>query len=784
MRATIHQLANGLTIYISPDRTQPLISAHIVVRAGSRTDPPDSTGLAHYLEHMLFKGTSDLGTLDGEAERPHIEKIASLYDSLYAEKDEARRTALLAAIDSETQASSKWLVPNELDRITATMGFRGMNAMTSEDWTMYLVELPANRLDHWARMEAARLNQPVFRLFLPELEAVYEEKNQSIDSPEERAFEMLHRLLFPKHPYGTQTTIGDAAHLRNPAYRHMVEYFRRWYVPSNMAVVLSGDVEPATAIPLLQRHFGGWQGRAVEPPPPAELPPLAGRTHAALQAEGEEQVFLSWQTVAGGHDDELAVTVMDLLMSDSRAGFINSELVLPQKIPGGGSFNEFRSEAGNWVLYGTARDGQRLQDVEAMLLATIGKLKAGQFDDKDLAAAILNEDIREKRALEINGARAMRMAQSFVRREPWQDVANRSKRLRALTKADIMRVANRYLGPNFAVVYRNKGKLDRPKLPKPRISPIAMDASRQSPFARALGELPVTAIEPRFLHEGADYQRAKLPAGKLLAARNPNNDLFSLSYHFDLGSRREPLLCHAIDVQQKAGAGPLSASALQKELYALGATVWVACGVHESVVQVEGPDALMEPILALVERWFRAPRFEQTDVDKRLASVLTERRNQLEDPRMAAQALSNFADFGKRSFYLAQPSNATLAAARADQLKHLLNAFPDHQHRTLYFGPRPIEAAAKVIGFGENHRQVPAPQPVQYTRPTAPTIYLLDRDLAQAQLSLSFAAGPMKKQDLGTSMALSHYVGGGMHSLTFQEIREARGLAYSVHAAH
>jgi len=307
----------------------------------------------------------------------------------------------------------------------------------------------------------------------------------------------------------------------------------------------------------------------------AKIPPLAGRVFAEIKAEGEEQILIGWQTVPAGHEDELAVTVMDLLMADSRSGLINSELVLPQKIPAGGSHPSFLNEAGQWILYGTARDGQRLEEIERLLLETVDKLKAGVFDQADLAAAILNEDVREKRELESNRPRAMRMATAFVRGEPWQQVATRGKRLRALRKADIVRVANRYLGNGFAVVYRRKGKLDRPKLTKPRITPIEMDATRESPFAKEVALLAAPPIEPQWLRPGVDYHRAKLPAGKVLATPNPRNDLFSVTYGFELGHRRLPLLCFAIDVQQAAGAGTLSAAAFQKQLYALGALVSV-----------------------------------------------------------------------------------------------------------------------------------------------------------------------------------------------------------------
>ena len=183
-KTTIHRLSNGMTVYLSPDAQEPSIVAHIAVRAGSRNDPQQSTGLAHYLEHMLFKGTTRLGSLDYDKEKPHLERIASLYGEL--RKPGADRDHVLREIDSETQKSAEFAVPNELDQLYARIGVTGLNAFTDNDATVYISRIPKNRLAQWARIEVQRYSDAVFRLFWPELEAVYEEKNRALDNPNRR----------------------------------------------------------------------------------------------------------------------------------------------------------------------------------------------------------------------------------------------------------------------------------------------------------------------------------------------------------------------------------------------------------------------------------------------------------------------------------------------------------------------------------------------------------------------------------------------------------------------
>jgi predicted Zn-dependent peptidase len=781
MGVTISRLDNGLSVYISTDHTQPRISTRIVVRAGSRHDPADSTGLAHYLEHMLFKGTSKLGALDAAAEQPHLAAIEQLYARRFVEKDEGKRALLLAEIDRETQACAPSIVPQEMDRIYSAIGVQGINAFTGPDSTQYVADVPSNRFEAWARIEAERFLNPTFRLFLPELEAVYEEKNQSLDSPENRANEALESQLFPKHPYGTQTTIGTSEHLKNPAFQQMVAFFKRWYVPNNMAIVLAGDVDAATALPILQAQFGSWQPHPLPGPPPGEIAPLTGRSQREVVAEGIESVTMAWPAVPVSHPDSLAVKVLGFMAGSDQVGLLRRDLVVPQKVVEAGAFPNLMKEGGYFSAMATARDGQPLGEVEKLLLESLGHLKSGDFTQADLDALVLNVENDQAARLEFNDARVDRMATSFAEERPWPEVSSLMDQLRKVTRADVMRVANTYLTGNFAVVQRRRGKYSPPKIAKPKITPLPPGPDRRSAFADAVTAIPFRPLEPQWVKEGTDFQRAKLPAGGLLAARNTRNHLFAVSYAFDFGSRRFPLLCHAIDLQRKAGAGDLTADALQKRFFALGVRVDIACAPDGVTVAVNGADAKMTDGLALLDLWFRQARFSDDDVAKLLDNTLTARRNEMDDPRYAANALSEYAARGSDSAYLLAPSNETLRRARTAALKRLLADLPDHAHKTQYFGPRDLTAAARVVGFGRRHRKVEARPVVKYRQADHDTVFVLSREMAQSQLQLNWSVGRLARPNWALAQVLGKYLG-GMSGSVFHEIRELRGLAYSADA--
>ncbi|MCA9691211.1 MAG: insulinase family protein [Myxococcales bacterium] len=779
MGVTIHRLANGLSVYISTDRQKPRFNAWIAVRTGSRNDPANSTGLAHYLEHMLFKGTDRLATTDAAAERPHLERIRELYGKLREAASDADRAAIVAELDKENLASGQYAVPNELSRTYGQLGITGLNAFTSDDRTVYICDVPSNRLAAWSTMEIERFTKPAWRQFFTEIEAVYEEKNLSLDSPWTRTNEAMMLALFPAHPYGTQPTIGTVEHLKVPAYQDMIDYFERWYVPNNMAVVLAGDIDPATALPALEKTLGQMTPKPLSEPEAAELRPLAGRVYKEVQVEDSQGVILAWHTVPTSHDDEPAIVVMDWLMDNATSGLLNTELELTQKVPDAGSYSGFENEAGYWVVQATARDDQSLEDVEAMLQGVVKKLKAGEFTQAEIDAIVVNQDVNEKRRLESNIGRVAKMTESFIARRSWADELRRDQRLREVKRDDVLRVANKYLGDSFVALYKKKGAQEIPKIEKPKITPIQVDASRQSAFAKEILAMQAPELEPAWLVEGKDYTHTPLPAGPMIAAVNKRNDLFSLEYSFDRGSRGERLLCHALDLLDQSGYGETSVEDLKRQLFALGTDVSFSCYAEGSGVTISGIDRNMEKSVELVRAWFTSPTLTQENLDKLTENAIAERKNQLDNSNFLGWAASSYAQRGKDSPNLQVPTNKQLQTAALKKLDQLVREFPNHQHRTLYFGPRTADAVKDIVAFGAKHKKVPPRAKVRYRSQKGARIYFLHRENAKASVGINLPLAPQANEARPLAQAYGEYLGGDMGSLIFQEIRETRGLAYS-----
>ena len=205
----IYTLGNGLKVYMSVNKATPRLQTAIAVRVGSKNDPSETTGLAHYFEHLMFKGTESFGTQNYEAEKPLLDAIEHEFEVYRTLTDPAERMAQYAKIDSLSYEASKLFIPNEYDKLMACIGADGTNAFTSQDMTVYVEDIPSNQIDNWARVQADRFKHAIIRGFHTELETVYEEKNMSLTSDSRKVYEAMDAALFPHHPYGTQTVLGS-----------------------------------------------------------------------------------------------------------------------------------------------------------------------------------------------------------------------------------------------------------------------------------------------------------------------------------------------------------------------------------------------------------------------------------------------------------------------------------------------------------------------------------------------------------------------------------------------
>ena len=780
MQTTIHRLPNGLTVYLSPNHETPRLTAWIAVRAGSKMDPADSTGLAHYLEHMNFKGTAAIGTLDYEKEKPHLDRITELYEEHFRAKDPAQRERLYKEIDKENIKAEKYEILNEISRIYKRLGFKGLNAFTSNEETVYVVDLPSNRTEAWAKLESERFAHPVFRLFQNELEVVYEEKNRTMDNMDEILDEALTKQLYKLHPYGTQTTIGTIEHLKNPSLAHMYEFFNRYYRPNNMAIVLAGDFDRQRMLDLVAKYFGSWKPQDMPEPRTWPLPKPKGREAVEVKYEAEEKAVICWLTVPREHPDADTLRVMDMLMDNSAAGLINLDLVQAQKVKAAGSSPSFYNDAGGWEVWAVAKKGQKLEEAEALLMAEVDKLKAGGFSEDDIRAVITQFEVSEKYKLESNGSRAAEMADSFVHFEPWPVTAGRLERLRRVSKADVLRVANLYLGPDRVVALRRDAKPEIPTIAKPGFTKVDIDSSRESAFARDVYALPATPLEPRWLVDGRDYTITSLPAGRLYAARNPVNDLFQLTWFFDRGRRHERGLCAALDLLELSGAGSLSAEQFKKKLFGLGTSLSYSCGEWESNVSLEGLDANLWDSLQLMNERFTAPNIGPDMLQRMVEVQIGAHADAKKDPEAVFNALSGFALRGRGSPVLNELSDKELLELKTEDLRRLMRDFMSFERRTAYVGNRKSAEFAKLQEEpGRGYRAAPERTPVRYQKPAHPAVYFTHRDMVQSQVGVFAADGIFAPERFVDYSFYGNYLGGGMNSVIFQEVREARSLAYA-----
>ena len=781
---TIHRLQNGLTVYLSPNKGEPRVSARVAVRAGSKNDPADSTGMAHYLEHMLFKGTSRLGTLDFEKERPQLERIRALYEDLFKTTDEVARAKIYKEIDAANGRASAFAVPNEFDRFYRSIGAEGLNAFTSDEQTVYVVSIPANRLEAWAKVEAERFKSPVFRLFQTEIETVYEEKNRSMDNAERILGDEVENRLYKKHPYGQQPTLGSIEHLKNPSLAKMYAFYDRWYAPNNMAIALSGDFDRAKTLELIKKNFGAWTPHALPELPAWELPKPKGEETYEVKYEAEQKVEVAWLTVPHSHPDADALAVMDMIVDNAAAGLFNLRLNQAQKVKASGSYPSMRNDAGSWNAWALSKKGQTPEEAKALLLEAIEALKAGDFSDDDVAAVIVNFELGEKARLESNDSRVSLMAASFIEVEPWERAVGRLDRIRKVTKADVVRVANKYLGADRIVVYRRDAKPEVPKISKPAFTHIAIDPSRESAFMKEILAIPAQPIEPKWLVSGRDYQITPIEGGRLYSTKNPYNDLFSLTFLYERGSRAERELCAAVDLLELGGAGPWSADEFKKKLFALGTTLTYSCGDQDSAVHLSGLDRNLWSSLELMVQRFDWPNIEAGTLDKMIDVELGARDDEKKSPNAVHYALGQIASRGRDSMVLKRLSNPELKALNESRLKGLMRGFMLHPSRTAYVGNRAPREIGKLLDTGRRLRPVPAHVPLKLLRPDSTRVLFTHRDMVQAQVGFIAADETFDPEHAVDYQFYSEYMGGDMSAVIFQEVRESRALAYSASGGH
>ncbi|MDA7822508.1 insulinase family protein [Opitutales bacterium] len=781
-------LDNGLTVYLSPNAEEPRFYAEIITRAGSKHDPSTNTGLAHYLEHLLFKGTRSFGTENFAEEEPLLRQISELYEQRAAEKNGTKRDEIYRQINTLSTEASKLAIPNEMDRVYSDMGAKGLNAHTWHEETVYKIDLPANRLEHWAKIESERFAQPVFRLFHTELETVYEEKNRAIDNKHRLIYRAVNNLLFKVHPYGQQSTLGTVEHLKNPSIYAIEEFYSKHYVPQNMAICLSGDLDPEPTFAIIEKYFGKWSGpEELRPEPSWNEKPLEGREFVEVEYLGEEHVVLAFRTAPKHHKDYPALRLVDMILDNSVAGLINLDLVEKQKVRAAGCYPQNLNDFGAHYLYGTPKDGQSLETVEQLLLQQIERVKKGDFEDWALQAVINDFKKRQKENYEKNDQRVELLRDTFLAFVDWNVTLNEISEMERVTKADIIRVANKYYGKDYVAGFRIDAQHDLPSIEKPAIDPLSIDPDKGSSFMEEVDQLPYEPLQPKFLVPEKDFSVREISPGiRLIHTFNPLNDLFNLEVRMDLGFDHQPMLSTAKRMLDRAGARKMSSEDLKVEWYKLGTDFGFGVQEHFCNFFINGLDENFLSSLQLAESHLLFPNSSEEIWNETKDIILSERDDEQKDPNALTHALAHFHRYGKNSRYLKRSSDTDLNNSTTSGLSELLKQAVESPRSILYFGPQSPDVVEQWIrdsflGVSPKHKAAKV-EPDRSLKTQKDQVYFLHKEMAQAQVRFEFSSGLLDESLTPSVQIFNEYFGGGMAGLVFQELREARALAYSAWA--
>ncbi len=791
-KARIYTLKNGLKVYMTVYKNAPRIQTYIAVKAGSKNDPANATGLAHYLEHMVFKGTDKFGSKDFAKESVEITKIENLYEVYRNTKDETTRKTIYHQIDSISGVAAKYAIANEYDKMLAGIGGQGTNAYTSFDQTVYVNDIPANQLDNWLTVEAERYRKPVLRLFHTELEAVYEEKNRGLDSDNSKLWEAVFAGLFKNHTYGTQTTIGTIDHLKNPSMKEIMKYFNANYVPNNMAICLSGDFDPDATIKLIEKKFGSMPTKAVAPYTFEKEAPITQKIVKEIVGPDASNLAMAWRFEGTGSKDADMITLINLLLVNGRAGLLDLNLNQQQKVLNSGGFAYVLKDYSTHILFAEPKEGQTLEEAEKLLLEQLELLKEGKFPDWLMSAVITDMKLQKTKELENNQTRADAFVTAFVNDTKWQLAVNTIERLSKITKQEVMDFAKAsYSDNNYVVAYKRVGEdKNIQKVEKPQITPVEVNRDDQSPFVKNVLANTGAVLQPKFIDYDKDVMKTTMNGNiPVIYSQNTENQLFDLYYAFDMGTNNDKLLPVAIDYIPYLGTSKMTPAEVQQEFYKLGCSFNVFNSDNQTWVSLTGLNENFDKATALFESLFADPKIDEATLKNLISDILKKRSDAKQDKRTILQKMMvNYAKFGAKNPATNLLSEEELNKLQPNQIYNLVKSLMTYNHKILYYGPKLIGDVKEALN--DNHPVLasglkPVPAEVAFTKQTLDnTVYVVDFDMKQAEIVV-LTEGDMydvKNQPMITMY--NEYFGGGMGSIVFQDLRESKALAYSCYSTY
>ncbi|MBN2805083.1 MAG: insulinase family protein, partial [Prolixibacteraceae bacterium] len=661
---------------------------------------------------------------------------------------------------------------------------------TSYESTVYINDVPVNELEKWAKLESERFHGIVLRLFHTELETVYEEFNMYQDRDSERAFGTLMEALFPNHPYG-RDIIGFPEHLKNPSMINIQEFYKTFYVPNNMAIALSGDIDFEASIQLIDQYFGNLEYKELPERNAIVEEPIQDVISHEVVGPEPENVMVAFRMGGVGSVDQPYCDVIDMLLTNSQAGLIDLNLVQQQKVLYAGSFYYALKDYGIHVLQGAPLQGQSLAEVAALMTAQLDSIKAGHFDDWLIQAVINDLKLRKIRSQERNSGRAYELMGNFIDGLSREEALSYMNTLNAITKEGVVKFANEKYGSNYVMVNKTQGdNVSLVKVEKPEITAVPVNRDLQSDFAKEFSAMESVDVEPVFVNFQEKITTHPIQDGcNFYYIQNESNELFSLRYIIEMGSWNDLKAELAVGYLNYIGTNEFSAPDLQKELYKYGLELNVSTEAERSYITIRGLNESFEKGVELLEHILANAQPDEKAYQDYVARILKERNDQkAEQSTILWQAMFNYGLYGTNNPKKHLLSEEELKAIDPTELTEQLKQLTSYRHNIFYYGPADDLSVKSVLEqkhqMPEELAEVPVAKQFDQLSAEGNKVYVVDFDINQANILLVSNGEVFNKELIPAARIYNEFYGSGLSSVVFQEIRESKALAYSAYSAY
>lgn len=785
------KLKNGVSVYVWEDSSKPDVFGMVSFKTGAVNDPEDLTGLAHYLEHVMFKGTTKIGSLDWAKESVIYEKIIAKYDEMAVEIDPIKRDKIGQEINDLTIEAAQYSVGNEFSSLVDLMGGKGLNAGTNYDYTVYFNSFPSTQIEKWLDLYSERLINPVFRTFQSELETVYEEYNMYRDNRQSNLNEFMMSQFFAGHPY-SRPIIGRPEHLKKPQLSKLIEFYNTWYTPSNMALILVGNVNMNEIMPLIDAKFGRLVAKVDASRKSYPENEYKGRKEVSAKMSYYPMLVLSFNGVPQGHNDEIALDICASLLSNSqRTGFLDKLAIDGDLLGVGCNLNSFK-EQGKIIINAIPSfdPNQRCwgthKAVEKLITKEVDNLRTGNIPAW-LIESIKMDMIRKfDLGMESNDYKARLLSNAFVCNEDLNTLLAYKERVMNLTIDEIKAVAKKYFTSDCLVLRVEQGTPAKSeKIEKPKYKAITSAVGGKSDYAKSLDQIVVSVPEFKFCDFNKIEQRPINDRSRLFYNKNTENDVFTLTLKYGVGTAKMPKLEYAIELMRNAGIiAMFKPHEFKQEMSKVNATCNYYVDDNYLYVQMQGYEKQLRDACLLLTRQVLAPQLEAKQLQSLIGSTYESRRMEKERVESQESALENFMLYQSNSDYINRPKISDITALTIGELTGEFQRATNYEAEIHYVGSLPFDEVYEIMSSSLPLKagETPTTSPDVKDRSdyNESTVYFLpNNDITQSKIYFYVEGIPFDKKDELIYQAFSLYFGAGFGSLVVDEIREKRSMAYS-----